>query len=716
MSRLIPDVRILDDAGVFKLICGSGDEGVPVCGSLSSTSSFLSSLSSAGSLSSGSLSSISLISSEIYSSMLFDSSSSFLSSEYSSEEDSDKSSEYIPPTSSSTESSYTSTQSSTPPEPSNCRYVPCSSDEPSEESTELPPIGSGDPPTGGSTDSELPCVYSICPSELPSGEQPPPGSEESDKDSELPCVYSICPSSDASSITSSGESSAEESSLGVQECGTPGKGPAMIITLSWTGPDVEKQWNDCTWRNNESKIVWPLVEEDFVWQAWDDPEQSPDRNVFGGKMIWQWGGLRFKRSARGQAEPFGDYTDGLKTLSAYSAGRIYGANIIGATTSRAVPNVKQGYKWNSSTVSYYSDPLGIQPAWSTSGITVDGNIGMNAPGHGTELGGGVNVNLNVAPAPGTSVTNTYALLQGVYTDNQNNDPITISWTPYAETWAEGSADGVAGEMGQEPEYQPMIHPFAGSGVAACGGPNTDPTIFMTLTWSGGSTDKFDISDMQLLANNLLQVTTDGTNNINVGDYIRFSGTDTRQRIDGTGEELKEWFVLSTSGDSFVVDPNTNHTSGLQILDPAAGQVENLSSGSTKSWLGCTWRNGETKELYTTSYELKSDESPNNMWERWIRSITVDNAVRMRRTYQNSNGFGTRDGATLSLDGPENTQFDMFRVNSSPFFNYNTANIGILNVGDVGQGPGDYRLLGKQKNNTFTDASGVTYDWTEGNGW
>jgi hypothetical protein len=175
-------------------------------------------------------------------------------------------------------------------------------------------------------------------------------------------------------------------------------------------------------------------------------------------------------------------------------------------------------------------------------------------------------------------------------------------------------------------------------------------------------------------------------------------------------------VLSTSGDSFVVDPNTNHTSGLQILDPAAGQVENLSSGSTKSWLGCTWRNGETKELYTTSYELKSDESPNNMWERWIRSITVDNAVRMRRTYQNSNGFGTRDGATLSLDGPENTQFDMFRVNSSPFFNYNTANIGILNVGDVGQGPGDYRLLGKQKNNTFTDASGVTYDWTEGNGW
>ena len=36
--------------------------------------------------------------------------------------------------------------------------------------------------------------------------------------------------------------------------------------------------------------------------------------------------------------------------------------------------------------------------------------------------------------------------------------------------------------------------------------------------------------------------------------------------------------------------------------------------------------------------------------------------------------------------------------------------------DVGQGPGNYRVLSKQKNNTFTDVSGITYTWTEGNGW
>jgi hypothetical protein len=309
----------------------------------------------------------------------------------------------------------------------------------------------------------------------------------------------------------------------------------------------------------------------------------------------------------------------------------------------------------------------------------------------------------------------------VYNDNQNNDPITISWTPYVETWAEGSADGVDGEMGQEPEYQPMIRPFTGT-PDICGPPNEDPTLFVTLSWNPEvSGNMYDITNLSLEAGGSklrVEIDLNGGDPILAGDLIRFSGTSTRQRIDGTAAELKEWEVESATASSFIVHINENLNTSLLILDPSVGQVEVLG-GDTKSWAGCTWTNGETKEVYATNYfQYAGGSSYTELWLRNTGTNSAADVLKMNRRFFGTTGLAIAEGRAYLGLRPTGSigKGDLFVNYFSLTSTFNYAYLGILSIGDVGQGANDYLLNHKQKNNSFTDANNVTYSWTEGNGW
>jgi hypothetical protein len=115
------------------------------------------------------------------------------------------------------------------------------------------------------------------------------------------------------------------------------------------------------------------------------------------------------------------------------------------------------------------------------------------------------------------------------------------------------------------------------------------------------------------------------------------------------------------------------------------------SDTTKSWLGCTWTNGECKTVYADTYEFAYGRQ---VWDK------------------DTDGFGMRRAKALSTSVSINLRGNTDKVLSSYVFK---NDLGILGVGDVPT-ISDYILLDKQKNNTFTDANGITYTWVEGTGW
>jgi hypothetical protein len=132
--------------------------------------------------------------------------------------------------------------------------------------------------------------------------------------------------------------------------------------------------------------------------------------------------------------------------------------------------------------------------------------------------------------------------------------------------------------------------------------------------------------------------------------------------------------------------------------------------TTKDWLGCTWTNGETKEVYPDTYELNGGL----YFETWRRSPnTMTNNFRMNRSFSTSTLQGT---VKLGLNGPDNLHqhgFDVYTFTTTT----TGSDFGILVPGDVGQSSMNYRLLDKQAGtNSFTDVSGVTYNWSRGAGW
>ena len=144
------------------------------------------------------------------------------------------------------------------------------------------------------------------------------------------------------------------------------------------------------------------------------------------------------------------------------------------------------------------------------------------------------------------------------------------------------------------------------------------------------------------------------------------------------------------------------------------RLEWTDGDATKSWLGCDWCNGETKEVYAdyhNKYQYGAFTTGDGSGqEAWYVQAAGGDQLNMERFY-----WWWSRSDTTSLYGKRAYIYVNSAKDHVSESGVQSSGLGILTAGDV-PGPGDYYLLAKQKTNSYTDASGITYTWTEGSGW
>jgi hypothetical protein len=129
---------------------------------------------------------------------------------------------------------------------------------------------------------------------------------------------------------------------------------------------------------------------------------------------------------------------------------------------------------------------------------------------------------------------------------------------------------------------------------------------------------------------------------------------------------------------------------------------------TKNWLGCTWTNGEQKEVYTTSYQLQNQYGLfREYWRRSIASSRFAFGRQANAAQPNTIGFGIEYNNVLESD---------YVLWFYTFTSIATFQLGILSLGDRGTTM-NYRVnQAPYMPNSYTDSNNITYTWTQGNGW
>jgi hypothetical protein len=228
---------------------------------------------------------------------------------------------------------------------------------------------------------------------------------------------------------------------------------------------------------------------------------------------------------------------------------------------------------------------------------------------------------------------------------------------------------------------------------SCGTPNADPTIEMKLEWSNPLVPA-TISSSTGSPTTVSSIGHGLTN----GDEVVLSGFNTSCSVNA------KWAVTVIDVDTFTIPANvTNIIDGVGVF----------SLVDTKDWLGCTWTNGETKEVYAISYGTVSLNTPYFSYgESWRRSLAGGNRFGMNIF---ANGFTLNaNSLTQSIGLRVNYDNDKFSWGGGSIIGY-FSYLGILSLADRPQ-PANAYLRNKQKNNTFTDSNNITYTWNEGNGW
>ena len=139
----------------------------------------------------------------------------------------------------------------------------------------------------------------------------------------------------------------------------------------------------------------------------------------------------------------------------------------------------------------------------------------------------------------------------------------------------------------------------------------------------------------------------------------------------------------------------------------------IDADVTKNWLDCSWTNGETKEVYSTSISFGLTNTGYSS-ARWERDFVPGGGLISMFAYQTSS---TTQEIRLKLETVQGVDLtDRFvRESTTDYRSY--SDLGLLSVGDIPpQGSTNAQLISKQKNNTYTDVNGVTYTWVEGNNW
>ncbi len=137
-----------------------------------------------------------------------------------------------------------------------------------------------------------------------------------------------------------------------------------------------------------------------------------------------------------------------------------------------------------------------------------------------------------------------------------------------------------------PPYNP-IPPIVCGPDSTCGTPNGDPTMFIQFKWPQVG-NWHDVTDVTL--DTLpLTITTASNHGLNTGDIVEFEGVSN----DLEGACNNHWSVTVTSPNEFEVA----HV--VSSLIPGNGRCRKLE---TLSYQGCTYFNGEVKELFPTTWE------------------------------------------------------------------------------------------------------------------
>ena len=131
--------------------------------------------------------------------------------------------------------------------------------------------------------------------------------------------------------------------------------------------------------------------------------------------------------------------------------------------------------------------------------------------------------------------------------------------------------------------------------------------------------------------------------------------------------------------------------------------------ATKNYLGCSWCNGETKEVYATNYVKQSGymTSTNDNKESWIRTVAGDKIFMKMLS-----GGGAHSGAAYCYGLGGGIQV---RNNYSLFYDHITSNLASDNLNEYNINAFSALIQDAMFGYTTT-TSGVTITWARGNDW
>jgi hypothetical protein len=232
---------------------------------------------------------------------------------------------------------------------------------------------------------------------------------------------------------------------------------------------------------------------------------------------------------------------------------------------------------------------------------------------------------------------------------------------------------------------------------ACGTPNANPTINVKLEWTNPLVSATVISS----TGSPTTISSIGHGLTN-GDEVVLSGFNTECSVNA------KWTVTVVDVDTFTIPANvTNIIDGVGVF----------SLVDTKSFAGCTFTNGETKEVYSTSYT--DTENPPFCSNRWGRGAGGDGIGFWNKStppyYTTTYGFGKSDTATVHVNLGSAT-FLAFRKDPTSIYtglSIVSSNMSTIQATAIlDQCP----LANAQLTGNCTTTSGITVTWSPGNGW
>jgi hypothetical protein len=178
-------------------------------------------------------------------------------------------------------------------------------------------------------------------------------------------------------------------------------------------------------------------------------------------------------------------------------------------------------------------------------------------------------------------------------------------------------------------------------------------------------------------------------------------------------------------DPLVCPPTGKLDCGTPNADPTLDvTVTWTDADATKDYLGCTWTNGECKEVYATSYNLQYNPRPVTGTDmninNWNRVISGDKLGMAGTTILATTTFSDAKLGEIDVIRNQDTNFDLnIRVSywfgsrySTLVNNTNVASyIPALTMLSYGVPIGS-----TNRNGTVTTTNGLTITWTEGTGW